>query len=117
MISLKILERPWLQDSLDEWAKRLLEKPPHKCAAIFIDNSGVDVILGILPFVRDLLQRETKVILCANSLPALNDVTYPELVTILRDASKMCNIIKSAFEENRLIAMETAQAGPCLDLR
>ena len=34
---------------------------PHKCAAIFIDNSGVDVILGILPFVEHLLSRGTEV--------------------------------------------------------
>lgn len=56
-------------------------------------------------------------ILCANSLPALNDVTYPELVVTLRDAAKICNVIKQALEDNTLIAMETAQAGPCLDLR
>ena len=93
------------------------EEPSHRCATIFIDNSGVDIILGILPFVRDLLQRGTKVILCANSMPALNDVTYPELVVILRDAAKICDVIKYALNENRFMAMETAQAGPCLDLR
>lgn len=93
------------------------EEEPHRCAAVFIDNSGVDVILGILPFVRDLLQRGTKVILCSNSMPALNDVTHPELVVILRDAAKICDVIKYALKENRLMPMETAQAGPCLDLR
>ncbi|XP_046465514.1 4'-phosphopantetheine phosphatase isoform X3 [Neodiprion pinetum] len=56
------------------------------------------------------------VILCANSAPALNDVTYPELVVTLRNAAKICNVIKKAIKERRLIAMETAQAGPCLDL-
>lgn len=55
--------------------------------------------------------------MCANSLPALNDVTYPELVVTLRDAAKICNVIKQALENNTLMAMETAQAGPCLDLR
>lgn len=50
-------------------------------------------------------------------MPALNDVTYPELVVTLRDAAKICNIIKQALEDNTLIPMETAQAGPCLDLR
>ncbi|XP_011501587.1 PREDICTED: pantothenate kinase 4 [Ceratosolen solmsi marchali] len=112
----KIPERPWLKDNLDNWIKRLHEAPPHKCAAVFVDNSGVDIILGILPFVRDLLQRGTKVILCANSMPALNDVTYPELVVILRDAAMICDVIKYALNEDRLMAMETAQAGPCLDL-
>ncbi|XP_053997146.1 4'-phosphopantetheine phosphatase [Hylaeus anthracinus] len=112
----KIPGRPWLQDDLDDWIYRLETGPPHKCAAIFVDNSGVDIVLGILPFARDLLLRGTKVILCANSMPALNDVTYPELVVTLRDAAKLCRVIRHALKENRLIAMETAQAGPCLDL-
>ncbi|OXU21386.1 hypothetical protein TSAR_006573 [Trichomalopsis sarcophagae] len=112
----KIPERPWLEDGLNEWTTRLHEEEPHRCAAVFIDNSGVDVILGILPFVRDLLQRGTKVILCSNSMPALNDVTHPELVVILRDAAKICDVIKYALKEHRLMPMETAQAGPCLDL-
>ncbi|XP_076621257.1 4'-phosphopantetheine phosphatase [Colletes latitarsis] len=112
----KIPGRPWLQDDLDDWINRLETGPPHKCAAIFVDNSGIDIVLGILPFARDLLLRGTKVILCANSMPALNDVTYPELVVTLRDAAKICRDIRHALKENRLIAMETAQAGPCLDL-
>ncbi|KAF7389234.1 hypothetical protein HZH66_010371 [Vespula vulgaris] len=112
----KIPGRPWLVDDLDEWIHRLQNDAPHKCAAIFVDNSGVDIVLGILPFTRDLLQRGTKVILCANSMPALNDVTYPELVVILRDAAKICKVIKEGLKENRLLAMETGQAGPCLDL-
>lgn len=55
------LGRPWLVDDLDEWIHRLQNDVPHKCAAIFVDNSGVDIVLGILPFARDLLQRGTKV--------------------------------------------------------
>ncbi|KAG6801295.1 pantothenate kinase 4 [Apis mellifera caucasica] len=112
----KIPSRPWLVDNLDDWIERLETGKPHKCAAIFVDNSGVDIILGILPFARDLLLRGTKVILCANSMPALNDVTYSELVVTLRDASNICKVIRHALKENRLIPMETAQAGPCLDL-
>lgn len=30
-------------------------------AVIFVDNSGADIILGILPFARELLRRGTKV--------------------------------------------------------
>lgn len=55
-----IAGRPWLVDCLDEWLVRL-EGPPHKCAAIFIDNSGVDFVLGVLPFARELIRRGTKV--------------------------------------------------------
>lgn len=39
----------------------VLQGPPHKCALIFADNSGIDVILGVFPFVRELLSRGTEV--------------------------------------------------------
>lgn len=39
----------------------LLQGPPHKCALFFVDNSGVDIILGVMPFVRELLLRGTEV--------------------------------------------------------
>ena len=40
----------------------LLQGPPHKLAVIFVDNSGVDIILGMFPFIRELLSRGTKVL-------------------------------------------------------
>ncbi|KAK9503529.1 hypothetical protein O3M35_010068 [Rhynocoris fuscipes] len=111
----KIPSRPWIVDHLDQWLERL-KGPPHKLAAIFVDNSGVDIILGVLPFTLFLLQRGTKVMLCANSEPALNDVTYKELEVILHQASIISPHFKQAIDDKRLIAMETAQTGPCLDL-
>jgi hypothetical protein len=57
-----------------------------------------------------------QVILCANSAPALNDVTYSELQSLLRQVANICPIISNAIREDRLVSMETAQAGPCLDL-
>ena len=55
--ALKFVEpRPWLVDDLEEWKDRMRQTNPHKCAAIFIDNSGFDVVLGIIPFVEELLR-------------------------------------------------------------
>ena len=34
---------------------------PHQCAVVFADNSGMDIILGIFPFARELLNRGTNV--------------------------------------------------------
>jgi len=31
--------RPWLVDGLEEWEKRM-RGVPHRCATIFVDNSG-----------------------------------------------------------------------------
>ena len=52
--------RPWLFDDFDKWKERM-KGPPHRCAAIFVDNSGIDIILGIFPFARELLNNGTNV--------------------------------------------------------
>ncbi|KAL7263506.1 hypothetical protein ACSBR1_001625 [Camellia fascicularis] len=77
--------------------------PPHKRALLFVDNSGADVILGMLPLARELLRRGTEVVLVANSLPALNDVTAMELPDIVAEAAKHCDIIRRAAEAGGLL--------------
>ncbi|XBI37208.1 hypothetical protein VPH35_122584 [Triticum aestivum] len=86
-----LLSRPWVIDDLDafksKWTKKSWEK-----AVIFVDNSGADIILGILPFARELLRRGTKVILAANDMPSINDITYLELVEIVNKVTKKNHI-------------------------
>ena len=115
----RIEKRPWLMDDLDAWLARLnnSEKGAHKCAVVFVDNSGVDVCLGILPFVRELLKRGTKVLLCANSEPSLNDVTCKELSQLLEESACHCAILSQALSSQRLIVYGNGQKGPCLDMR
>lgn len=61
LVTLNILiVRPWLVDNLDEWIKRMESKSYHK-VAIFVDNSGADIVLGVIPFARELLRQNTKV--------------------------------------------------------
>lgn len=108
--------RPWLIDSLDQWVEKICNKP-YKKIAIFIDNSGIDIVLGILPLAREMLRQGSRIILCANSAPALNDVTHSELVVLLRQIATICPIISKGLDEGKLKSMETAQGGPCLDLR
>ena len=109
--------RPWLVDDLDAWKSRLSQKDrPHRCAAIFIDNSGVDVVLGILPFVEYLLRRGTEVVLCANNRPVLNDVTFAELVLIVQRASKMSQAICQPLRTGALTCANSGQSSACLDL-
>lgn len=95
-----------------------LQGEPHKCAVIFVDNSGVDIILGVIPFARELLKRGTKVILCANSAPSLNDITSEELISVIEKCCNECQIIKNAYEiRKNLIIFGNGQIGPCLDMR
>ncbi|KAF6772877.1 hypothetical protein AHF37_06704, partial [Paragonimus kellicotti] len=60
--------RPWLIDDYDEWIEAIrVDRKAYRCMLIFCDNSGPDVILGVLPFALEFLSRGTKVILAANS--------------------------------------------------
>jgi len=113
----KLQKRPWLVDNFDAWLQRLSTGPPHSCAVIFVDNSGIDIILGVFPFARALLSRGTKVIICANSRPALNDVTYNELTVVAKRVAVIDECIHTALSDSRLLVMESGQGSPCLDLR
>ncbi|OMO67679.1 hypothetical protein COLO4_30050 [Corchorus olitorius] len=137
------MQRPWRVDDFDLFKERMSgskgKKPrPHKRALLFVDNSGADVILGMLPLARELLRRGTEVVLVANSLPALNDVTAMELPDIVAEAAKHCDILRRAAEaggllvdamnntldgskENSssvpLMVVENGCGSPCIDLR
>uniref|UniRef100_A0A4W5RT41 4'-phosphopantetheine phosphatase n=1 Tax=Hucho hucho TaxID=62062 RepID=A0A4W5RT41_9TELE len=89
------IERPWLVDAYDQWLERL-KGPPHKCALFFVDNSGIDIILGVFPFVRELLCRGTEV----------------RSYTVLPLISEKL----SAVKEDRLTLVQSGSSSPCLDL-
>ncbi|RZC59172.1 hypothetical protein C5167_006472 [Papaver somniferum] len=128
--------RPWRVDDFDIFRDRVLgsatEKPkPHRRALLFVDNSGADIVLGMLPLARELLRRGTEVVLVGNSLPALNDVTAMELLEIVTKASKYCDILRKAAEAGGLLmdtmaksipsvpltVIESGCGGPCIDFR
>ncbi|OVA20728.1 protein of unknown function DUF89 [Macleaya cordata] len=53
-------------DDFDIFKERMLgsacKKPqPHRRALLFVDNSGADIVLGMLPLARELLRRGTEV--------------------------------------------------------
>ncbi|XP_055825432.1 pantothenate kinase 2 [Solanum dulcamara] len=142
-MSRKKMQRPWRVDDFDAFKERMLGSGdrkllPHKRALLFVDNSGADIVLGMLPLARELLRRGTEVVLVANSLPALNDVTAMELPDIVAEAAKHCDILRGAAEAGGLLvdAMSNIQDGykentpsvplmvvengcgsPCIDLR
>ncbi|KAK5778161.1 hypothetical protein PVK06_046128 [Gossypium arboreum] len=138
------MQRPWQVDDFDLFKERMLgsegKKPrPHKRALLFVDNSGADIVLGMLPLARELLRRGTEVVLVANSLPALNDVTAMELPDIVAEAAKHCDILRRAAEAGGLLVdamnnntldgsrgnsssvplmvVENGCGSPCIDLR
>ncbi len=90
----------------------------YKSVCIFIDNSGFDVVLGVMPLVIEFLKNSnTKVLLCANTKPAINDITYAELLLVIKKACALNETLKHAFYVSKhLIIMETGSSSPCLDL-
>ncbi|MQM06379.1 hypothetical protein Taro_039198 [Colocasia esculenta] len=105
-------------DDFDLFKKRILpsgdqKTKPYRRALLFVDNSGADVVLGMLPLARELLRRGTEVVLVGNSLPALNDVTANELPGIVAEAAKHCDILRRAAEAGGLLldAMVNSEDG------
>jgi hypothetical protein len=54
----------------------------------------------VLPFAAEMLSRGSTVILCANSKPVLNDVTYAELVLLLQQVIPISFFGSSFFSFN-----------------
>lgn len=136
------MHRPWRVDDFDSFKERMLafsdKKPRYKRALLFVDNSGADVVLGMLPLAREFLRNGTEVVLVANSLPAINDITAMELPDIIAEAAKHCDVIRGAAEAGGLLmdaminiqdgskdnsssvplmVVENGSGSPCIDLR
>jgi type II pantothenate kinase len=56
------------------------------------------VVLGMIPLARELLRMGSEVVMVANSLPAINDVTTAELRTLLESVCQICPVLKVAFK-------------------
>ena len=132
------IARPWAVDCFDElnekmsWTDHLSDKTgsgfvtfhKYRKALLFCDNSGADVVLGMIPFARELLRHGTDVCLAANSLPAINDITVDELRDVVLLAAGKCDILASALrgESNevsfgKLTVCASGSGSPCIDFR
>jgi uncharacterized protein with ATP-grasp and redox domains len=113
----KLKHRPWFVDHLDAWRDRWLDGPAHKCAVMFVDNAGPDVLLGMIPFARELLRRGTGVILTANETPSLNDITHTELVILIDRVAKLDPLISKSLKSGELELISSGNGAPLIDLR
>ena len=120
----------------DAFLRRLSSGKPYARTLLFVDNAGADLVLGVLPFARLLLQRGGDVALVANSAPSLNDVTSAELGPLLEAAAACDPLIRAALDAARaagppgeatppapaggaprLWVVASGSGSPCLDLR
>lgn len=103
--------RPWFVDDVER-AAQILHSDPLSKVVIFVDNAGADVVLGVLPLVRELLRRSTSVILTANEGPAHNDITHRELQSLVAKAAE----IDPAFASAQLQLICSGNSAPLIDL-
>ena len=111
----KFKPRPWRYDALDSWCARLAEGP-YQAALLFVDNAGPDVVLGMIPLARYLLQQGTTVVLSANTEPSLNDVTHEELTGLIDQIASFDTTIKDAVRNKQLRLIESGNWTPLMDL-
>lgn len=110
------IQRPWLIDHFNDFARWYFAHPPAK-AAIFVDNAGSDIILGILPLARWLAWRGTRVVLLANDEPALNDITVSELRQVMADLSQRDGLLDRLCREGMMAIAGSGGTTPLIDLR
>jgi type II pantothenate kinase len=111
--AVKKIRRPDFFDNSRQFKQRLENNPYPRKMMIFVDNSGADIILGVLPFARHFLKNGTHVIIAANSHPSINDITADELTMLFGQVKD--EIIEKAIKEGRLVSMGTGSSSPCLD--
>jgi len=112
----KLKPRPWFIDGLEPWQDKVLQEEPYHGTVIFVDNAGPDVLLGMIPFTRDLLSRGVGVILTANTSPALNDVLHHELVELVDQIGGFDPVIHGAIESGQLELIASGNGAPLIDL-
>ncbi len=112
----KLTPRPWRIDHFDQWLYRLRSGPAHRAAVLFVDNAGCDIVLGMIPFARALLERSTQVILAANTTPSLNDITAPELAAMIDQIAAWDPVIGEAAQAGRLEVIASGCGTPLIDL-
>ncbi len=102
-------------DDLDAWLARM-NQSAHRRALLFVDNAGPDIVLGMLPFARHLLQRGTEVILTANTSPSLNDVTHEELNALLGKVQALDETLAKAHRAGQLRTIASGNDAPLIDM-
>ncbi len=112
----RVKSRPWPFDGLDDWCDRFLTGKYDKCL-FFVDNAGPDILLGVLPFCRWLLESAVEVVLAANGTPSLNDITVDELHALLDRVGQIDATLRDHVRTRQLRVVESGCTSPLIDLR
>ncbi|KKN82994.1 hypothetical protein LCGC14_0304090 [marine sediment metagenome] len=110
--------RPWLVDDYDRLAEDLRQTFPARWgkAVIFVDNAGCDFILGIMPLARELALAGVQVVLAANELPSLNDITADETVEVIEQLADIDADLPALLDAQMFEVVSTGNDLPLIDL-
>jgi len=110
--------RPWLVDDYDRLAEDLQQTLPAKWgkAVVFIDNAGCDFILGVMPLAREFALAGVQVVLAANELPSLNDMTADEAVAIIERLAEIDRDLPALLDAQMFEVVSTGNDIPLIDL-
>lgn len=112
-----LLPRPWAIDNVETFCDRMMSHTYNQ-AMIFVDNSGADVMLGMLPFARELLNQNVakSVVVAANSYPSINDITYSELIHLLPQICEADQKLSEYVKSGTLRIIPSGSGLPVIDL-
>lgn len=68
----------------------------------------------MIPLARELLRMGAEVVMCANSQPAINDVTAPELRAVLEQVAAVCPVIKVRPRKPTALIRPGCQSAVCV---
>lgn len=113
----EVRPRPWAVDGLEDWARRLDGTTgAYRQALFFVDNAGPDIVLGGLPLARELAGRGIRVVLAANTTPALNDITAAELRMLLDSCRRLDDKLDGFVREGWISVVASGCEAPLIDL-
>lgn len=110
--------RPWLVDDFDRLADDLPRRPPPKWtkAVVFVDNAGSDFVLGMMPLMRELALAGTQIVLAANELPTLNDITADEAADVVERLAAIDADLRALLDGEMLTVVSSGNDIPLIDL-
>lgn len=112
----RVPPRPWFIDHADAIAERFGPPARYRQALIFVDNAGSDIVLGVLPFAREMARAGMRVVLAANDGPALNDITSAELPGLLRTLADRDCVLADLLRTDRMASIGSGGDTPLIDL-
>ena len=96
--------------------QRFTQTAPLGQVIVLVDNAGADIWLGVLPLVTLLSRRARGILLAANRLPALNDITAGELDALLPAAGAASPPVQALLDAGWIRVISTGNDLPLIDL-